>query len=338
MALKSTLFRAWSIAVSAAASECVNATLNVAWGEGRDSVLGDGGTAVDAKGNAWVTSFDRTATLVIWKCLEDGECVSKSTGEFMPLFLGSHEIAVHASGDVSIVYLLLHRVEGPDDVRKCIWDDNSHEDISCSQFFENGADSKFNYHLALDKEGNVFLPYGTISHRLQKCSPAGDCVDFGGDFWNSHGFAPNHVAFDLQGNLYVTRLPGITSAGDTLVAKCTSIGECTETQITVPPAHANAHFGYDEIALGPDDNIYMMVADGTLLDPYLAFNQWLIQCSLDGVCNQVMTFDHDMFMKGLSVGKHDDLYTVRVPQQADSLDHADLLRLCVPPQINEIQV
>lgn len=336
MAVTKTLFKAWSLAVSAAASECVNATLNATLPAVPDT---GGGTAVDSKGNVWFTSIDGMddpgidQRVVIWRCPEDGECVSKRTRE-SPTRYVSREIAVDASGAVFVVYLLLPQVMGPARVRKCVWDDNSFdEEISCSQFVEDGTESKKDYRLALNLEGNVFFSHASEAYKdnhyvLRKCSPSAECVDFGGDFWDLHGFAPNHVAFDLQGNLYVTRKtvgssPGF-SAGDTLVAKCTSSGECSETQITVPTAHAHAYFTYEEIAVSPDDYIYMMVHD--------RFKQWLIQCSPDSVCNQVVTFDDRLIMTGLSAGKQGDLYTEVSSQPSE------VIRLCVPPQIDEIQV
>jgi len=331
MTVTKTLFSVWSAAMSAAASECVNATLNVTLPAVSDD---GGGTAMDAKGNVWFTTVDSQdwdhQRVVIWMCPEDGECVSKRTGE-SPSFHVAREIAVHTSGSVSIVYLLLPRVVGPPHVTQCIWDADKLDEVAlCSKFIDE-TDVDYDYHLAVDYEGNVFLSHDSMAYNnswthtynLRKCSPSGLCVDFGGDFWESHGFAPNKLALDSQGNLYVTRK---TIGGqDAYVAKCTPIGECTETQI-MSPFGMSTHLYTEEIAVSPDDDIYMMFADIT--------EQQLIQCSLDSVCNQIMKCPFNNIWTGLSAGKNGDLYTAMYGSHRSPM----VRRLCVPPAVNEIQV
>lgn len=339
MAVTKMLFKTWSVAVSTAASECVNATLGASL---PTQAYVKSGTAVDSKGNVWFTSFNGPYTstdsskVVIWMCPEDGgECVQKRTSEDYIQYT-SREIAVHASDAVSVVYLLLRQPTGPARVKTCAWDNNNLEqEVYCSLFVESSTDSHDN-HLALDQQGNVFLSHVSYAdekthYLLRKCNSlqSGFCMDFGGDFWESHGFAPAYVAFDSQDNLYATRKPGSLApgfpVGYTVVAKCTAAGECTETQIT----SAGPIFAYEEIAVSPDDNIYMMVHYGV--------NTSLAQCSPDGVCNHgVVTFNYNETMTGLSAGKHGDLYTHVTPHLSSQPNK--VIRVCVPPQMNDIQV
>jgi len=273
MTAAKTLVGAWG-AVSVGASDCVNATLR--------SAQQSGDVAVDSKGNVWFTA--NSDDNAVWMCPEGGECLSMGTGwdwpegiavddsgaipvvyvsegddhapkvkkctwdgeEFSCAEFGSgwnspRGLALDKEGNVLITNAYGQRYG--------VWKCSPSADCTLV-----GDSNRWPHYppdcVAADSQGNVYVTGGYEdsgdANYVYKCSAAGACSHFGGD-WAKGGGYDNAIAVGPDDYVY------ISDSGTNTLIRCSPDNVCE---------NVGAFDGGENMVI--DHNGVFYIADGGL--------------------------------------------------------------------------